>query len=88
MMITTEAVETANASMKHRREYHWSLSKQRMNENRYSVSGKTHRNGTFATSRHTWFVVASNITEAAIANPNHMIRVPILGRESSDESLS
>jgi predicted deacetylase len=87
MTITTVAVETANASMNNRREYQWSLSKQRMNENRYSVSGKTHRKGTAATSRQTWFVVANNITDAAIANPNHMIRVPIFGSESPQESL-
>src|SRR5580700_12118473 len=53
------------------REYHQSLSKQRMNDNRYNVRGSTHRKGTLATSRQTWFVVASSRTEGTMAKANH-----------------
>src|SRR5579872_2141178 len=68
--------------MKYLREYQRSLSKQRMNDKRYNVSGSTHRNGTVATSRHTWFVVAKSSTEGTIASANQSNHVPQPGRAS------
>jgi len=55
------------AGIRIRREYQRSLSKQRTNDNKYSVKGSTHRNGTLATSRQTWFVVANSNTDGTIA---------------------
>src|ERR1700722_18992288 len=70
------------------REYHQSLSKHRMNDNRDSVKGSTHRKGTLATSRQTWFVVAKRSTDGAIANPNHRSLVPNEGGAPPDRFSS
>src|SRR4051794_1725066 len=44
-----------------------------MNDNKYKVSGKTHKNGTLATSRQTWFVVARSSIEGTMARTNHKV---------------
>src|SRR5262249_38452745 len=45
-----------------------------MKLSKYSDSGAIHRNGITATSSVIWVVVASSITEATIASPNHRTR--------------
>src|ERR1700693_4152226 len=63
-----------------------------MNDIKYKVSGSTHKNGTLATSRHTWLVVAKSNTEGTIANPNHKRQVPQdaagASRRSARETLA
>src|SRR5271170_2544481 len=82
-MMQTQAIDTSAAGMKYRREYQRSLSKHRMNDSKYRVSGNTHRNGTLATSRQTWFVVAKSSTDGIIASMNHNSQIPQPGEASS-----
>ncbi len=74
--------------MKYRREYHRSLSKHKMKDSRYKVRGKTHKNGTVATSRQTWFVVANSNTDGTIARQSHNSQVPQLGGTSASAVVS
>src|SRR5579872_4208698 len=76
----TATSAAAAAGIRKRREYQRSLSKQMMNDNKYRLSGSTQRNGTLATSRQTWFVVANNRIEGTIARANHKNSVPFEGR--------
>jgi hypothetical protein len=68
-----------NAGCSQRREYQAFLSKHRMKESKYKLSGRTHRNGKTAISWHIRFVVARNNTEPHAANPSQSARIPFVG---------
>src|SRR4051794_15466611 len=57
-----------------------------MNDNKYKVSGKTHKNGTLATSRQTWLVVARSSMDGTMARTNHRaLRFAVGGAPASRE---
>src|ERR1043166_6740735 len=66
------------SSVKNVRPYHAGRSKQMMNVRRYRLSGRTQRNGTDATSRHTLLVVAISSTEPQAGRSSHnaLVKTP------------
>src|SRR3954469_10775662 len=74
---------SAIAGMHQLREYQRSLSKGRMNESRYRLSGISQRKGTTATSWHIWFVTARSSVEAQAGSATQRRRRPNVGGATS-----